>query len=165
MLLPPFFPLFTDIADKKVLIAGGGGVALRRAATLKTCGAIVHIVSPEFCRDIKSRGYILVQKKWEPADLEGAVLAVAATDDREENRRFGLEAKRRGIPVSVADSAQECTFFFPSLITKDGASASISTRALSPELTRRLADRLRDVWPRWVDEERGQIKKKRESEI
>ena len=44
-------------------------------------------------------------------------MAVAATDKREVNRRIGIEAKRRGIPVSVADSREECTFFFPAVIT------------------------------------------------
>ncbi|MBQ8090616.1 MAG: cobalt-precorrin-6A reductase, partial [Pyramidobacter sp.] len=60
----------------------------------------------------------------------------------------------RGVPVSVADNAAEGTFSFPSLIEHDGASINVSTAGLDPALTRRLADRLRAIWPQIVTEER-----------
>lgn len=148
----PLFPLLTDIEGRKVLLVGGGNVALRRAATLLKCGARVLAVSPVFRDDFPREAEWLL-RPFEPGDLEGAALAVAASDDRETNRRVGREARVRGIPVSVADAAEECSFFFPSLVVADGASVSVSTGGTSCVLTRRLADRLRTVWGGWVAEE------------
>ncbi len=149
---PPLFPVMTDIEGKTVLIAGGGAVASRRAEILASCGARLRVVSPEFSGAFPS-GSELIKRPFETSDLDKAVLAVAATDDRDVNRLLASEAKKRGIPVSVADSAGEGTFFFPSLITHGSASASVSTAGLSPTLSRRLSDRLREVWSAWVTED------------
>lgn len=85
---------------------------------------------------------------------------MAATDDGTVNAAVAAEAKARGIPVSVADNAAECSFFFPSLVTSGEVSASVSAGALSPALTRRLAERLRSVWGEWVKEERAALEDK-----
>lgn len=158
---PPLFPLLTDMEGRSAVIAGGGRIAARRAATLVKCGAAVTAVSPEFCPEFKELKCRCEKKLWEPEDLEGAALAVAATDDEKVNAAVGAEAKRRGIPVSVADSAADCSFYFPSLVTSGEVSASVSAGALSPALTHRLADRLRSVWDEWVKEERAALEDQR----
>ena len=152
---PPLFPLLTDMEGRSAVIAGGGKVAARRAETLLRCGARVTAVSPEFCAAFDDLACDKKKKKWEPADFAGAVIAVAATSDSAVNRAAAAEAKKLGIPVSAADDAADCTFFFPSLINEGEAAASVSAGALSPALTHRLADRLRAVWPQWVAEERA----------
>ena len=151
---PPLFPLLLDIEGQRVLVAGGGSVALRRTATLLKCGAKVRAVSPVFRDDFPREAERLL-RPFEPGDLEGMSLAVAASDNREVNRLVGLEARVRGIPVSVADAAAEGSFFFPALVTSGEAAASVSTAGLSSALTRRLADRLRAVWECWVAEGRA----------
>ena len=99
----------------------------------------------------------IVEKKYESSDLDGAFLAVAATNDRNANKKLAEDAKRAGIAVSVADAAGESTFFFPSLVTEEEVSVSISAAGLSPKLVRLLADRVREVLPLWVSSERKKI--------
>lgn len=160
---PPLFPMLTDIEGRRAVIAGGGNVAARRAATLVKCGADVTLVSPEFCEELSSVRCTLIRRKWEEQDLEGATIVVAATDDREVNAAVGAAAKKLGIPVSVSDCAAECSFFFPSLVTSGETAVSVSAGALSPALTRRLADRLRSVWDEWVKEERSAVKEEKKN--
>lgn len=148
---PPLFPLMTDIEGCDVLVVGGGNVASRRAQTLLKCGARVRAVAPVFCCDFPD-GAVRIERAFEPDDIVGAVLVTAASDDREVNALAGREARRRGIPVSVADAAGEGSFFFPSLIESGGAAVSVSSAGMSCSLTRRLSDRLRAVWPGWVRE-------------
>ena len=45
----PYFPMFVDLTGKKVLMAGGGKIALRRVKTLLSFGAIIHVTAPELC--------------------------------------------------------------------------------------------------------------------
>jgi precorrin-2 dehydrogenase/sirohydrochlorin ferrochelatase/precorrin-6A/cobalt-precorrin-6A reductase len=152
----PFFPLFTDIAGRRVVLIGGGKVAARRAKTLLTCGARVTVISPSFdpAFDLPEfAGVERVTRPYHKSDLKDAALAVAAANDRSVNREVGLEAKDLSIPVSVADAPGECSFLFPSLVERDGFVAAVSTGGRYPSLCRRLADRLRGLWPDWVEEE------------
>ena len=159
---PPFFPLMRDVEGLTALVVGGGGVALRRAETLARCGARIRAVSPVFREGFPPDSELL-RRPFAAEDLDGAALAVAASDDREVNRWVGREAQARGIPVSVADAAGESTFFFPSLISEGPTAASVSSAGLSCALTRRLSDRLRSVWGAWVAEERAALERARDS--
>ena len=157
----PPFPIFTNIAGRRVVVVGGGKVAARKVKTLLACGARVSVVSPSFDPAFDEPEFCGVERlprTYQKGDLEGApldgiILAVVATDDRSVNRAAGAEARESGIPVSVADAPEECTFFFPSFVEWDGVVAAVSTGGRSPSLCRRLADRLRSLWPLWVDEE------------
>ena len=150
---PPFFPMMIDIHDRDVLIIGGGHVAARRAYTLLKCGARVHAVSPEFIDEFPECTE-RITRKFEPEDIDSRfIFVVAATDSRDTNRIIHDISNSKGIPVNVADSQNECDFFFPSLIVHDNVSVSVNTSGISPSLTRRLSDRLRRVWSSWVEEE------------
>ncbi|MCD7928098.1 MAG: glutamyl-tRNA reductase, partial [Oscillospiraceae bacterium] len=110
----PFrFPVFTDLRGKKVVIVGGGAVARRRIDVLRPFGPELVVIAPELEGD--SRGLEWRQRPYRSGDLEGAFLAVAASGSREVNRQVGQEARQLGIPVSVADRREECTFFFPAI--------------------------------------------------
>lgn len=149
----PPFPFFCDIARHSAVVVGGGPVALRRVRTLLECGARVRVISPAF--DAAFEGLIVerLERVYREGDLDGAVLALAATNDREVNRRVGEDARRKNIPVSVADASEECTFFFPALVARGDIAAGISTGGRSPGLSKRLSGRLREIWPDWVAEE------------
>lgn len=108
------FPLFVDLSGKQAVLVGGGAVSARRAAVLLRFGAAVTVVAPELNAPFPD-GVTYLSRPYAPGDLQGAFLAVAATDDRAVNRAVGEEARRRGIPVSVADCPEECTFFFPAV--------------------------------------------------
>ena len=157
---PPLFPVMRDIEGRLVLVVGGGAVARRRAETLLRCGARVRAVSPRFCADFPEVAERL-QRAFAPEDLDGALLAVAASGSRTTNREASRRARERGIPVSVADNAAEGDFFFPSLVASGAAAASVSSAGLSCSLTRRLSDRLRAVWEGWVAEERATLQQEK----
>ncbi len=150
---PPFFPMMVNLHGKRVIVVGGGNIASRRADTLLRCGAEVVAVSPEFCDEFPKNTY-RVTREFLPKDIACDVsLVVAATNNRETNRLIHDTAKALHIPVNVADSQEECDFFFPSLINCGNVSVSVCTAGLSPELTHLLSDRLRKVWASWVERE------------
>ncbi len=151
---PPLFPMLVPLEGAAALLIGGGPVALRRAKTLLRCGARVRAVAPMFCGGWDVVACERASRGWRPDDMDDAAIVVAATDSREENSSAAREAKRRRIPVSVADNAAEGTFCFPSLIERDGVSVCVSTAGLAPSLTHALANRLRRLWPEIVADER-----------
>ncbi len=138
----PFrFPMFVDLSGKTVVIVGGGTIAARRIATLRLFGCRVRVIAPELKID-------LGDFDWEPrpyrtGDLRGATLAIAATDSREVNRQVGLDAGALGIPVSVADCQEECTFFFPAICTGGEVIAGVVSQGKNHHATARAARALR----------------------
>ncbi|MBC5649183.1 precorrin-6A reductase [Christensenella tenuis] len=124
-----YFPLFADIRGKKAVVVGGGEVASRRVKTLCRFAFEIVVVSRSFSKEmteLAKRGRILAkQKEFEAEDIEGAFLVVAATSDRELNQKIGEAAKRQGIFASIADCAEECSFYFPAIAETENLTAGI----------------------------------------
>ena len=154
----PLFPFLIDISGRKILIIGGGRVASRRAETLIKCGAEVTAVSPFFADKFPEKA-IKICREFKISDIDKKFLfIIAASDNREINRLVHDRAKSLDIPVNIADSQNECDFFFPSLINCENVAVSVSTAGESSKLTRKLSDRLREIWPVWIREEREKLR-------
>lgn len=137
----PRFPLFVPLEGRKALVAGAGAIAARRVGVLERFGARVLVVAPENragLESVKLRGF-------RPDDLDGAALAVAATDDRAVNRQIAELCKERGIPVSVADRAEESTFFFPAVCEGDGLLAGLVSTDGNHKKVRETAVQIRKL--------------------
>lgn len=137
----PRFPLFIDLRGRRVVMVGGGAIACRRISVLQSFGAEVTVVAPVW----KGRGEPTrwLARPYEKGDLNGALLAVAATDDRAVNRQVGEDARALGIPVSVADAQEECTFFFPAVCLGDGLVAGVVSDGVGHRRTAEAAKAIR----------------------
>ena len=144
----PDFPMFINLQGAKVLMVGGGRIAARRTKTLLEFGATLHVVAPnlapEMIKLLDTQTKIRwIRESYQPRHLEGAVLAIAATNQREVNRRIGQDARSRGIWVSVADQRQECTFYFPAIVRNDAFTAGLIANDGDHVSLRKTAARLR----------------------
>jgi uroporphyrin-III C-methyltransferase/precorrin-2 dehydrogenase/sirohydrochlorin ferrochelatase len=146
-----FLPVFLDVRGRRCLVVGGGEIATRKVALLVRAGADVEVVSPDLGRSLVSfrdDGRIRhLQRRFEPDDLAGCHLVVAATDDAEVNRRVSEEARERRIPVNVVDQPELCSFIVPSIIDRSPVVAAVSTGAASPVLARLIRTRLESLIP------------------
>ena len=120
------FPLFVDLTGRPCVIVGGGAIAARRAEVLARFGGAVTVIAPTWRGGVS--GVRWERRTYRSGDLAGAFLAVAATDDRAVNRQVGEEARTLGIPVTVADCREECTFFFPAVCEGGGVTAGLISR-------------------------------------
>lgn len=138
---PPRFPLFLDLSGKRVVLIGGGTIAARRIGTLRMFGCQIVVVSPEL--KCSAEGLTWFQRPYQDGDLEGASIAIAATNDRQLNRQVGLDAQAMGIPVSVADCEAECTFYFPAVCTGEDLIAGVVSTGKDHHKTARAAKAIR----------------------
>ncbi len=135
-----YYPVFLDLRNRPVVVIGGGRVAARKVAGLAQAGARVRVIAPRVGTAVKAES--LVRRRYRPGDLQGAVLAFAATDDRAVNQAVAREARRRRIPVNVADSLEECTSLVPARVTRGPVQIAISTSGTNPRLAQELRKRL-----------------------
>lgn len=138
---PLRFPLFVDLVGAKCVIVGAGTIGMRRCKVLKEFGADITLVSRSLLE--QPEGITIVQRDFMRGDTEGATLVVAATNDREVNRAVYEECVRNGVPVSVADSVEESTFFFPAICKTHNLSAGLVSNGEDHSLVSRTAKAVR----------------------
>jgi uroporphyrin-III C-methyltransferase/precorrin-2 dehydrogenase/sirohydrochlorin ferrochelatase len=147
-----YFPIFFDLWAQKVLVVGGGEVALRKVVLLEQSGASITLVAPEILPELRERaaaGKIQVHiREFLPDDLSGARLVIVATSRRAVNRWIAALSEARAIPVNVVDDREASRFIVPAIIDRNPVLAAISTGGTSPVLARRLRERLEAAIPK-----------------
>ena len=134
-----YFPMYVNIEKQPVLVVGGGIVALRKVEVLLDFGAAVLVVAPELVPEIKQLpGVCWEEREFREKDLEGCVLAVAATSDAVLNHQVSNLAKQSRIPVNVVDQKEDCTFIFPAYVKEKNLVGAFSSGGNSPVLTQYL---------------------------
>lgn len=146
----PYYPLFLDVEQREVVIAGGGGVALRKVETMLRYGARVTVVAPEAAPEIEAwaaEGRLaLVRRGYEPADVDRAFVVIAATNRADVNRRIASDCRERRILVNVIDAPELCDFIVPAVIEHGSIQVAVSTGGSSPALARRLKHDLQEAF-------------------
>lgn len=139
-----YYPVFLDVANKPVVVVGGGNVAQVKVEGLIDAGAQVTVVSPELnerMAQLRNEGrFMYIKRKYEPGDLEGYDLAFAATDDGADNRTVWQEGRERHIWVNAVDDIPNCDFIMPGIVRKGDLVLAISTSGTSPAMARKVRE-------------------------
>jgi len=143
MLETPFYVACLKLSGRRCVVVGGGDVGLEKVEGLLACDGEVTLIAPEArpeLAELAAEGSI----RWErrryagPADLEGAFLVIAATDDSEANIRVYEDAEARAMLVNVADVPPLCNFILPAIVRSGPLAIAISTAGASPALAKRM---------------------------
>ena len=136
------FPMFVKLTGRRCLVVGGGTVAESKVESLLHAGANVTVVSPALSARVDELqlegGFAWIPRRFQPCDLDGAFLVIAATSDDAVNELVFREADRRGILCNAVDQPQRCHFYFPAIVRRGDLQIAISTAGLSPSLAARL---------------------------
>ena len=141
-----YYPVYLNLRGRRCVIIGGGAVAEGKIARLLDSGADIRVVSPDATPGIRqfvADGSVRwEQRKYQHGDLEGAFIAIAATNVREVNRRIFEEANERGVMLNAVDDPPNCSFIAPSIVQRGPVTLAISTSGVSPALARKLRESL-----------------------
>ena len=141
--------MFADLNGRRCLVVGGGLIAQRKVMTLLRCGARVTVVSPSLTPRLlayaRSGTIRHLAHCFHPADLRGAWLVCAATDDQAVNECVFRTATRLRIFTNVVDQKPLCSFIAPSLFTRGPLTVAISTGGTSPTIAKQLRRELQQM--------------------
>ncbi len=141
-----FYPVFLSLVGQPVLLVGAGGIALQKLHALLDAGARVHVVAPEADPQIQAwagqEKLFWSKRPYQPSDMEGVKLVIAATDDQALQPLIAHEARRRGLWVNVVDVPPLCDFIAPSILRRGDIQIAISTGGAAPALSKYLRQRL-----------------------
>ncbi|WP_394123490.1 siroheme synthase CysG [Psychrobacter nivimaris] len=145
------FPLFFKLEDRKVLIVGGGEVALRKADLLSRAGACITILAPDISHELQAlltdSKHEFIYENYNKTYMSGARVIIAATDDETLNHQIHADATELNIPVNVVDTPHLCDFIFPAIIDRNPIVIGISSNGKAPVLARLLRARLETLIP------------------
>jgi precorrin-2 dehydrogenase / sirohydrochlorin ferrochelatase len=142
MLETPFYIACLRLDGRRCLVVGGGEVGLEKVEGLLACRASVTLVAPNAepaLVDLALEGSITWERReFEDADLDGCLIAIAATDDTDVNISVFEGAERRAMLVNVVDVPPLCNFILPAIVRTGPLAVAISTAGASPALAKRM---------------------------
>jgi precorrin-2 dehydrogenase/sirohydrochlorin ferrochelatase len=142
MLETPVYMAALRLSRRRCVVVGGGDVGLEKVEGMLACGGEVTLVAPDAVEQLAEyaeEGSIRWERRtYDASDLEGAFLAIAATDDTEVNIRVYEDAERRAMLVNVVDVPPLCNFILPAIVRTGPLAIAISTTGASPALAKRM---------------------------
>lgn len=140
--------MFLKLTARPCLVVGAGNIAESKTASLLEADARVRVVAPEATEQVlswaQSKKIEWHQRTYQPDDLEGMFLVVAATSSRELHEQIFKEASRRGVLCNIVDVPELCDFYYPAVVQRGALQIAISTAGLSPALAQRLRKELEE---------------------
>lgn len=151
----PYFPMFVDISQKKIVVVGGGKIAQRRIETLLAFAEDILVISPEITEEIREL-YEESRIQWMETSyhaelIRDADMVLAATDDVRCNEVIVEDCRNRGIMVNTAHKKELCDFYFPGVIKKENLVVGITSSGWSHKEARQTRERIE----RALKEQRG----------
>lgn len=159
----PYFPMFLDISEKRIVVIGGGNIAKRRVETLLMFAEDITVVSPTVNKELKGfmdKGLVRwICAAWDTKKRQGAGqkaeedrqnetwqvvenadIVLAATDDPQCNEQLAAFCKERGILVNASHKKELCDFYFPAVAVRDQTVVGITSGGTDYGRTRRLRE-------------------------
>ena len=150
MLDTPVYVACLRLKGRRCVVVGGGEIGLEKVEGLLACGGEVTLIAPKAVPELRAlaeEGSIAWERRaYEPGDLEGTFIAIAATSETEANIAIYEDAERRAMLVNVVDVPPLCNFILPAIVRQGSMAIAISTQGASPALAKRMKREISEMF-------------------
>ena len=164
-----YFPIFLDLRRRKALVVGGSENAARKVRLLRKADADIAVVAPTLNDELgqlaRDGALTWHARAFGTADLAGAAVVFAATDDEAVDAGIAAAADAAGIPVNAVDRPGLSSFVVPAIVDRSPLVIGISSGGTAPVLARRVRAQIESLLPaglgrlaRFADSFRGAVK-------
>jgi precorrin-2 dehydrogenase/sirohydrochlorin ferrochelatase len=144
------YPIFLELGGRRVVLVGGGAVAVRKASSLLEAGArlvvVAHRPSDAITDLCTSHGAELIRARYSKPYIAQAVLVIAATNDQTVNEQVYRDCQELEIPCNVVDVPQLCDFFVPAVVKRGDLQIAIGTEGYCPAYAGHLRKKLETIF-------------------
>jgi len=160
--------MFLKLEGRQCLVVGAGTIAEGKIGGLIADDAQIRVVAPEATAHVQAwagEGKIdWERRKFQPSDLQGVFLVVAATCSATVHEEIYAESRRLGVLCNIVDVPHLCDFFYPAIVRRGSLQIAISTAGESPALSQRLRKELEqqfgpeyEAWVAAIGEARAEL--------
>ncbi len=153
------FPIFMNLHEKRVIIFGNGPLISRTVSELHDAGARIIVICknppPAFVSHCQKNGVELILSSYAPEFLNQAVLAVAATFNKETNLKILTDCRTHEIPCYSVDHPHESDFLLPAAMKRGKLQIAVSafgSAAYASKITRKLEGMFDESHSLFLDE-------------
>jgi precorrin-2 dehydrogenase/sirohydrochlorin ferrochelatase len=144
------YPIFLELGGRRVVVIGGGTVALRKAQVLLDAGARLVVVAEEAGDALTAlcaqHGAELIRSRYSKQYIAEAVLVVAATNDAKVNEQAYQDCQALEILCNVVDDPEHCDFFVPAVVKRGDLQIAIGTEGHCPAYAGHLRQKLETLF-------------------
>jgi precorrin-2 dehydrogenase/sirohydrochlorin ferrochelatase len=144
------YPIFLELGGRRVVVVGGGAVAVQKAQPLLAAGARLVVVAESIsdmmtalCQGTNAE---LVKARYSKSFLTGAVLVIAATNKADLNKQIYKDCQELEILCNVVDEPQLCDFFVPAIVKRGDLQIAIGTEGHYPAYAGHIRKKLEQVF-------------------
>jgi uroporphyrin-III C-methyltransferase/precorrin-2 dehydrogenase/sirohydrochlorin ferrochelatase len=146
------FPLFVNLDKLPVLVVGGGEIAERKINLIIKANANVEVLARKFTPNVEQiiskKKLKKIKKSLDISTLSSNYsLIIAATDNKQVNKKLFNFAKKNNILINVVDQPELCTCTFGSIVERGDLVIAISTGGSAPVFARNLREKLETLLP------------------
>ena len=145
-----YLPIAMELEGRRVIVVGGGKVALQKIRNFLDAGAAVHVIAPFLDPEVKDlyeeRRITWEKKQVSEEDIDDAALVVSATDKKEINELVSRASRDKRIAVNVVDQPAISDFISPAVVRADKAIIAVYTDGKDPVLSRDIKNYLKENW-------------------
>ena len=153
------FPVFLKLETLRLLIIGGGYVALEKlqAVLQNSPSTPIHLVGisvQEKIYELSSQfaNIKIDERPYSKNDIEQADIVIAAVNDILTSGHIRNDAHTAGKLVNVADKPELCDFYLSSVVKKGNLKIAISTNGTSPTIAKRLKEQINEMMPDEIED-------------
>ncbi len=144
------YPIFLELASRRVVVIGGGNVAVRKVQSLHETKARVVVIAEKINETMtnycKGTNIELIKSKYSKSYLPGAVLVIAATSDQQTNALIYKDCRQLEILCNVVDDPRHCDFFVPAVVRRGELQIAIGTNGKCPAYAGYLRKKLESTF-------------------
>jgi precorrin-2 dehydrogenase/sirohydrochlorin ferrochelatase len=141
-----FMPISIDVRNKKILLIGGGKVALHKIESLQKYASNIVILAKEVHPEIKTAGFNFIEKAYEKPDIYDSFLVYACTNNSSLNEQIRKDCEKSGKLVNVVDNPVLCDFVSPAIFRKSNMSIAVSSNGEDVYNSIRVRNSIRQIF-------------------
>jgi precorrin-2 dehydrogenase/sirohydrochlorin ferrochelatase len=151
------YPIFLELSGRRVVVIGGGAVAVRKAQALLAAGARLIVVAQRIDNMLtvlsRNKNAELIKSKYSKDYLAEAVLVIAATNNHQLNKQIYKDCQELEVLCNVVDEPELCDFFVPAVVKRGDLQIAIGTEGRCPAYAGHIRKKLEEIFT----EEHGQF--------
>jgi len=139
------------LKDMKILLLGGGKVALQKAEVMQRNSIDFSCISLEYIDEFQDVHSKQIEKKFEIEDVKSFAVVIDATGSEDVMNQLLEHKHKHNFLYNCVDVPEVCDFFFAALIEYGSLKVAVSSAGASPTLAQSVRDKIKRVLPKELE--------------